>query len=51
MLLLTPLQEGYTCMHLREALETLNLVKYLAIHGAPIDTPSQVWLLLILLHM
>ena len=35
-------QEGYTCLHLKETLDTLTIVQYLAHNGAPVDTPSKV---------
>ena len=41
---LVSLQQGQTCLHLRETLETLSVVRYLAHNGAPIDSPSHVCL-------
>ena len=35
-------QNGNTCLHLRESLESIDLVRYLVHNGAPVDAPSKV---------
>ena len=36
------LQQGFTCLHFKETLESCDIVIYLVHNGAPVDAPSKV---------
>jgi len=38
-------QQGFTCLHYKESLESIDIVAYLVHNGTPVDMPSKVCIL------